>query len=254
MKGQVRGRAPFVTVPLLAWLAAVPGAAAPQAAGGLFQPGTLRVSGQATVEVPADRVSVAFAVETEAPSAQEASRSNAARMDAVLQALRGASVPGLELETYGYTLRPEYRTGPQDPGARSIVAYRAVNHVRARIPDVAAAGRVLDLALGAGANRVANLSFEASDTRQARLEALRQAVARAREEAETIAQAMGVTLGGAVEVQGGASVPLPRSLDLARAEPLMVAFEGAPATPIEGGNLVVSASVSISYRIVERRR
>lgn len=253
MIGKVQSRAASVSLAILACVALPPRAAAPQG-GGLFQPGTLRVSGQATVEVPVDRVTLAFAVETEAPSAQEASRANAARMEAVLLALRGGSVPGLELETFGYTLRPEYRYSQQEPGARAITAYRAVNYIRARIPDVGATGRLLDLALGAGANRVANLSFEASDTRQARLEALRQAVARAREEAETIAQAMGVTLGGALEVQGGASAPLPRSMELARAEPLVAAFEGAPTTPIEGGNLTVSASVSISYRIVERRR
>jgi uncharacterized protein YggE len=212
--------------------------------------GTLQVSGQATLEVPADRVEMSFAVETEAPSAQVASQANAQAMDAVVRALRTAGVPGLELETFGYSLRPEYQVSREGQGVRTISGYRAQNNVRVELPDVSAAGRVLDLALQAGANRVSDLVFRASDTRSARLQALREAVASAREEAQTIAEAMGVTLGPVLEVQGGASAPPPRGFEVAA----MRFAEAAAPTPIEPGTQSVSASVSITYRILEPGR
>lgn len=212
--------------------------------------GTIQVSGQATIQVPADRALISFAVETEAATAQEASASNAERMDAVIRALRNAGVRGLEVETFGYSLNPEYQSSREGTGGRTIVRYRAMNHVRVRLPGVENAGRVLDTALEAGANRVADLTFEASDTREARLQALRDAVAKAREEAETIAQAMGVSLGRALEVQGGASAPPPRPMDAMQ----MRAIEMAVSTPIEAGTQTVSASVSITYRIREPGR
>ena len=209
--------------------------------------GTLRVTGQAQVSVPADLVKVNFTVETESPSAQEATTLNAARMEAVAGAVRGAGVSGVVLETFGYSLQPEYETG-RAVSNRIISGYRVRNNIRVTLPDVDATGMIMDLAIEAGANRISDLLFEASDTHAAELEALRKAVAMAREQAEVIAQAMGARLGIALEVQGGASAPSPRSPGgmMLRAE------AGAPTTPIEAGEQLVMANVTITYRILEQ--
>jgi uncharacterized protein YggE len=195
--------------------------------------------------VPADRVRISFAVETEAQSAQDAVQENAQRMSAVMAALRNTGVEGLEIETFGYNLFPDYRY-PQrgDAPTREIAGYRAQNNIRVTIPEVEAAGELLDAATAAGANRVQSLQFEASDLRAARLEALAEAVRTAREEAETIAGAMGVELGPALTVQGGASSPSPRVFAAALAE------DAARArTPVEAAGQIVSATVTITYRI-----
>ncbi|MGD8359826.1 MAG: SIMPL domain-containing protein [Gemmatimonadota bacterium] len=211
--------------------------------------GTIRVTGQAQIQVPVDRVSISFGVETESESAREASSLNAARMEAVVEALRGAGIPGVEIETFGYSLNPEYRyPNREDPSRQTISGYRATNHIRVTIPDVGNAGEILDVGIGAGANRVVNLQFEAVDTREARLQALREAVRVAQEEARTIADAMDVNLGPPLEVSGGASPSEPRAL--ARA----AVMEGVAAarTPIEAGLQTVSANVTILYRIREK--
>ena len=211
--------------------------------------GTIQVTGQAQVSLPADQALVTFAVETEGPSAGEAPAENARRMEAVLAAVRGAEVPELEVETFGYSLRPEYEVSREGSGTRSISGYRVQNHILVTVPEIDATGAVLDRAIDAGANRVANLRFEASDTREARLEALRQAVARAREEAQAIATAMGVGLGAVLEVQGGASAPNPRSLG-----GMMVRAAAEASTPIEGGDQMVTANVTVRFRILEGTR
>jgi uncharacterized protein YggE len=199
--------------------------------------------------VAADRVIVSFGVETEATSAREASSLNASRMEAVVGALRNTGIDGIEIETFGYTLVPEYRyPNRDDPSRQTISGYRATNHIRVTIPEVDAAGAVLDAGIGAGANRVVDLRFDARDTREARLQALEDAVRAAREEAQTIAAAMGVLLGPPLEVRGGASPGEPRVLAAAR----MAMEAAAPATPIEAGRQTVSANVTIVYRILER--
>jgi uncharacterized protein YggE len=172
-------------------------------------------------------------------------------MEAVVAALRGAGVPGLEIETYGYSLIPEYRIqNREDPDRRAISGYRAMNNIRVKVPGVDRAGEILDAGVGAGANRVVNLQFETTDTRDARLQALRGAVQVAREEAQTIADAMGVALGPPLEVRGGASSGEPRMF----ARAAMVDEMGGARTPIEAGNQTVSASVTILYRILEEAR
>lgn len=207
--------------------------------------GVIRVTGQAHVMVPADQIRIDVAVETEGASANEATSENARRMDAVIQTLRGMNVEGLEIETFGYSLRPEYEVSRENRTTRTIVGYRAENNIRITFAELDRAGRILDGAVGAGANQIARLEFIASDTREARLEALEEAVRSAREQAEVMAAAMGVRLGRALEVQGGSSALAPR-------EQRMMAFEAAEvATPIEAGDQMVSASVSITYRILE---
>ena len=125
---------------------------------------TLQVSGQAQLSVPADRVKISFAVETEAPNAQDAVRENAERMEGVMAALRGSGVEGLEIETFGYNLFPDYRYPPRAEGqVREIAGYRAQNNIRVTVPEVESAGEILDAATAAGANRVQSLQFEASD-------------------------------------------------------------------------------------------
>jgi uncharacterized protein YggE len=209
--------------------------------------GTLQVSGQAQVQIPAERVTISFSMETESPSAREASALNAERMEEVLEALRRVGGEDTEVETFGYTLTPEYRRPTQNnPAGQTISGYRVRNNIRATLDEVEKAGELLDAAISAGANRVLGLAFSAKDIRPARMEALRVAVVRAKEEAQTMADAMGVRLGPALEVRSGGSQGGP-----------IIAYRNVAAemasvrTPIEASEQTVSASVTIIYRILE---
>lgn len=208
--------------------------------------GTIQITGQAQITVPADLVRISFTVETEGKSANEATAQNARQMEAVMAAVRSIGIPGMDIETFGYNLRPEYEVSRDGTGTRTISGYRVQNNIRVTLPDVDATGGVLDRAVEAGANRVANLQFEASDTRDARLRALREAVASAREQAQTIAEAMGVQLGIALEVRGGANAPNPRSPG-----GVMFRAEAESSTPMEAGDQIVTATVTVTYRIRE---
>ena len=148
-------------------------------------PGWIQVSGNGSVSVAPDRARVSFAVESRAATAADASGANADVMDAVFAAVRAGGFTGLSLETFGYSLRPEYSTNT-DQRAREIVAYTAVNNVGATVEDVNTVGRVIDAAISAGANRVASIGFFASDTEAARQEALALAVRSARTEARIV--------------------------------------------------------------------
>ena len=205
----------------------------------------IEVSGAGVVTVAPDRARISFAVETQADAAAAASTQNADQMDAVVRALRGLGVRGLTVETFGYALRPDYAPRPNDPGrGRLIVGYTAQNNIRVTLGDIEAVGRVMDAAIQAGANRVSSLAFEASDTEAARHDALTLAVARARREAETMAAALGRELGEPLEVRGGAELPSPQ---FRSAQPMM-AMEAAD-TPIEAGDLTVTATVFIRFAL-----
>ena len=210
---------------------------------GAPESGFVEVSGSASVSVPVDLARVSFSVETRAVSAAGASQANAATMSAVLDALRAAEFEGLSLETFGYVLRPEYRT--TDTRTRVVDGYTALNNVRSTVTDVGSAGRVIDVAIGAGANRVSGIMFEASDTEAARRDALAEAVRVARAQAEVIARSLGHPLGPPLEARGGAQRPIPRPLSM---DMTMARVEAVP-TPVETGDQTVTADVTLRFRL-----
>ena len=215
-------------------------------------PPFVEVSATAEVRVPSDRARINFAVVTEGETAALAGTRNAELMEAVIARLRATGARGLQIETSGYNLSPRYGRVGQDDRTPRITGYQATNNVMARVDDVEAVGALIDAAIGAGANQVTSLSFEASDTQAAREQALREAVAKARGEAQTMASALGVALGAPVEVRGGAQPPMPRPIPYMRAAMDMV--QVAPATPIEASEQTVVAQVTIKYRLLVEGR
>jgi hypothetical protein len=202
----------------------------------------IEVSGQAIVELPADQAEISFAMETHAEDAAAAASANAEEMSRVIQGIRSAGLPGLEIETFGYSLQPQYATS--DQRVRSIVGYVAYNNIRVTISDVDGVGRLIDTAVAAGANRVASIAFSASDTEPARAQALAEAVANARAQAEVIAASLGYALGAPLEIRGGAQRPMPIMYDAVRTMQAQ-----AVTTPIEAGSQSVDANVTIRFAL-----
>lgn len=214
---------------------------------------TVNVQATATVEREPDRAVVLLAVESTAGTAREAAQANATRMDAVIAAIKRAGIPDNSIRTVSYDLQPQYARPDRDnPNLEPrIVGYRASNMVQVTIDDVTRTGPVIDVAIQAGANRVAALNFELKDPESARREALRLAVARARADAEAIAEAAGQVLGPPLTINTSEWQPVPkyapRAMEMMRAD----ALQQAP-TPVEAGTLSVSAMVMITYRLENR--
>jgi len=162
----------------------------------------IQISGAAAVTVAADRAMVSFTMKTRASDASEAAGQNADAMTAVLDAMRAAGFNSLEIETFGYALNPEYST-TNNQRTREIISYTVHNNVRTTIEDVDVVGRLVDTAIESGANRVAQISFFAADTEDARREALAMAVQGAREEGEVIASSLGYELGALSKSMAG---------------------------------------------------
>lgn len=228
-----------------AGLPATPGGSGPAAVA--VDTTRVSVTGRASRSVLADRARIQVAVETEGATAEEASSRNARTMNRVLDAVRGALDGGPDgegrLETTGYRLDPRYRQDRNREGPPEIVGYQAVNRVVVTVEDVELVGPVLDAALDAGANRVAGLSFFASDTESARLDAVRTATEQARREAEVVAEAMGMEIVGvaSVSTSGGGSVPVMRA---------GVEMQAAMSTPVESGSQSVSATVNVTFLLL----
>jgi uncharacterized protein YggE len=243
-----RGIVGLAAMALLAPLSA--GAQQPATPGGMASAHrTVSVSGTATVRKAPDQAVISLAVETNAPTAQDAAQRNAQRMAAVVRAVRSAGIPAERIRTTGYNLNPEYRytnPAPGQTGEQKLVGYRATNTLEVLVDSIPRVGPVLDAAVAAGANRANGISYQLREPEAARREALRLAVANARQDAEALAAAAGVPLGELLELSSTGMVRTPGPV-FARAD--MALAGAATPTPVEPGQLEITAAVSAVYRL-----
>jgi hypothetical protein len=198
--------------------------------------GKITVNGNGLVESTPDVVQWSFGVTAEADaSAAALARVNTAG-NKVVAAVRAAGVAQKDIRTEQVSISPQYDQTGKISG--KIVASKSV-HVTVR--SLAQAGKVVDLAVDAGATSVGGPMFDVTEREKLYRQALKAAVAAARVNAQTLADASGLALGRVLEVQEAGGVqPMPAAAESLRA--------GADAgTQIEPGQASTYASVTVTF-------
>jgi uncharacterized protein YggE len=157
---------------------------------------------------------------------------NATEAAKVIAALKDAGVGAADIQTSQVSLSPQTT---QD--GITIIGYTASNSISVG-SAIAAAGKLIDTAVGAGATSVSGPSLSLSDQAGLYREALKKAVADAKLKAQALADAAGLTLGAAQSItEGSAATPLPMAGKM----------DASGATPIEPGTQDVQATVTVTY-------
>ena len=201
---------------------------------------TIRATGEATVTATPDQAEMNIGVVTQAPTAEQASADNAKKTEAVLAAVKRALEPTAEVKTVGYTVTPNYVYPRDGQGEARITGYTASNMVHVTTGDLVRVGAVIDAATGAGANNIQGLQFSLKDDSAIRAEALGQAAQKARQQAESIGRALGVTMTGVVYAEEGGPTVRPVFYDAMEAR-----TAAASKTPVEPGTVEVRATVTV---------
>ncbi len=207
---------------------------------------TISVTGQGEVKTAPDLAIVSFAVETTAPDAEAAVDNNARKSAALAEAIKKRLGAKDKVTTTRYSLNPVYEQRERGSTAPpKISGYVVQNEVRVETHSIDAVGRLIDTAAGAGANRINALQFRLENENEQLAEALQQAGAHARQQAESVASALGVRLVHVVSATTSVSPPiLPK--------PYMtfgMAAEARAPTPVEPGEVTVSATLHVTYEI-----
>lgn len=201
-------------------------------------------AGEGVVKLAPDRVWVSIAAESRAKSPREAQRTNADAMKAVLDKLKALGLPADAIRTSGYDLQPQFDYAN---GRQTLRDYIARNAIEVRVDDITRAGEVLDAAVGSGATSVSGIRFDLKDRAAADREALRRAVADARERADAAASGAGLKVERVLRIEEQrVTVPEPRPMAMVSRQMGMQA-EAAP--PIAPGELEVRAMVTMTSSI-----
>ncbi len=205
---------------------------------------TITAAGSGEVRAKPDIAFVTVGVDTQAEKADDAQQQNAARMAAVVDAIKKLGVSEADIQTSNINLQPVFDSqGRPNGGQGKIIGYRALNQVMVRVTDITKAGQVLDEAVKAGANVEGNIRFAIANDAELRQQALKKAVQDARSKADAIASALGVTISGVHSAgEGSVSVPVMKES--------FVPFQQSAAqasTPIQPGEMIITAQVRVVY-------
>jgi uncharacterized protein YggE len=238
------------TILLLAWLLLVPFTT--WAAEAKPETPTLTVSGTGTLSLAPDTAFVTLGMETAGKALAETQQQNASAMQKVMERLLQSGIEKERIQTSSFTVTPQYRPQPSRrssgevvPPEPEIIGYTVSNMLTVEVWDLEKVGKVIDIALTAGANRFHGLHWALRDERQPRLRALKMAAAQAREKAQALGEALDVKLVRILTAhESGGQVISPRSF-MARE----MAMAGQASVPIASGELKVEASVTLIYEI-----
>lgn len=208
----------------------------------------ISTSASAEVKVTPDRAQVTVSVQTENADVKVAQSDNARVMDGVVKAIESLGIARSDIQTTGYSIYPVYDDSSSIFG-KKVKYYRVTNSVQVTVRDVSRTGEVIDAAVAAGANQVDSIMFMVSEELEQSLRAdvLAKAVRKARADADVVAAAAGVTITGVKEINVGSYYP-PVLYENARAGAADMKTSAVP-TPVEPGQVTISAQVSASYLI-----
>ena len=207
------------------------------------EPSVLTVTGFGEVRIAPDEATVQLGVTRQRETAQEAQEEVNEVAQEILEAVIQLGVRAEHIQTSELRLSPVYTT--RRPGSSSeprVVAYRASNMVSVRLENLSLVGLVIDAAMKAGGNQLQGVHFALRNDLSAREQALKEAVKAASQKAKAISEALDVKIIEVIEVNEG-------SVSVRRVQPQRIEASLAAATPVSPGQLTVSASVTIRYRI-----
>ena len=201
---------------------------------------TFDVSGEGSVTVIPDQAEVTLGITVNRATVAAAKDETNQVINQLTQALKDNGVGEKNIHTANYSINPDY---DYRSGNNRITGYTVSVSLLVKFTDFDKLNQAIDRGVALGANQVGGVAFTLTDAAKAKAEteARQQAVAAAKQKADSLAKAAGIQLGRIVNVQENSFVP-PRpiyALETASAEP--------SPTQLPPGTTEVKLTVTLSY-------
>ncbi|RDW17582.1 hypothetical protein CWR48_13755 [Oceanobacillus arenosus] len=198
------------------------------------------VTGNGQILVEPNIVTIQLEVVTEDSSLRQAQQENANTMNQVIQTLLNLGIPRENIHTAAFNIFPRYDFVD---GKQVFRGYEVTNEITLQINAIDQTGAIIDEAVKNGVNRVSNIQFTVRDKDMYYQQALSAALGNANQKAETIARTLQLNLN-----QPPIKIVEQSTGTPATAFKVMAATSESFTTPIEPGQIVVSAVVEIQYQ------
>lgn len=205
----------------------------------------ITVNGTGEVRVCADTAVISLGVNARDKDVKKAQQKVNESIAAIRQALveQGVKEENINTEFINIYAIYDYQNDQEQ-----LAAYNASSTLAIKVTDMDSVGSLIDICFAAGANTLNGISFSASDTEEAKTEAMRTAVTDARKKAEILAESAGLKITEIVVITEGGVVSYENSIGNVYARGIeMPDAEDDAGTIVQAAKLIVSASVSITF-------
>ncbi|MGI4789705.1 MAG: SIMPL domain-containing protein [Janthinobacterium lividum] len=206
----------------------------------------LTAQGHAEIKTKADVANLTISVKVASRIETVAAQQNAARTTVLVAKIK--ALPGVrseDIQTAGYTVTRPF----SDASVPVLLGYLVTNTVQVTLRNVSEVSRLIDLTAGTGATRITGLTYTLADRQAAEQRALTLAAANARERAQTMASALGMTLGRLRVVSDSGSGNVVYANFGNEASNDLTSAGSLSSTPISPQLVIVRADVAVDYSL-----
>jgi len=215
----------------------------------------ISVTGAADVRVQPDYVVLSMGVETKSDTLGEAKQDNDARIERVVSFLKTSAVPAKDIQVDYLAIVPV----PKPYDSKATDYYRVQRSITVTLRQIQAFEIVLNGSVERGITNVHGVDFRTGELKRHREKARELAIIAAQEKAAKLASGLGASVGLPLSIDdsswGGVSSWSPNywgQRDRGSSSQVSYTPGGAadePAGPVALGEIVVSASVRVSFAL-----
>lgn len=219
---------------------------------------TFSATGEGKAVSAPDIAKFSFSVLTQGgKNIAELQKENAEKMNDAIEFLKSSGVENKDIATQNYNLEPRYQyfTCPQSKTSKpcppaEIVGYSISQTVVVKVRNFDMISEILSGVVESGANSVSQLSFAIDDPVALKNQAREEAIAKAMEQAESVANAAGFKIGRLISINEGAISPIFRTkIGFAESADYGIGGMEALSPSIEPGSQEVTVNMTLTYEI-----
>lgn len=202
----------------------------------------LSVVGEGKVDVVPDTAYVEAGISViEAKTVAEVQKSIDTANNKIIAAMQKLGIDKKDVKTSNYSINPNYS---YENNKNGITGYNGNANITIKVKNIQQVSQVITEATAAGANQIQGARFSIENPAKYREEARSKAIANAKEQAQKLANTLGIKLGkvtNIIESSGDSGTPL-------MYDKMAVGLGGASANPqIEPGSQEISSVVTLYF-------
>ena len=207
--------------------------------------GELSVVGEGKVDITPDIASVDLGIiVNDAKSVEEAQNKINIVNNAIIAGMKSVGIDPKDIKTSNYSISPNYN---YNEGGNTITGYNGNVTVTIKVRDTEKLPEVIQVSTKSGANQVMGTNYSVDKPEIYREQAREKAIANAKEQAEKLANQLGIRLGeitNIVESTGGYEPPIyyDRAMTLEKD-----AGSNIPSPDLQPGSQTITSTVTLFF-------
>lgn len=203
----------------------------------------ITVTGESTVYVKPDEVTLTFGVETKNADPKIAKSSNDKLMNEIHQYLKSQKIDPKNIQTDYVRLNSMYIYNEKERQEE----YVAVNTVSLKLTDINQYEKIASGLLERGINKINQVTFSSSKLKEYQAEARILAVKNAQEKAKSLAEAIGQSIGKAYYINENTSPIIPYPRVAMEMKAMSYDASGGEEATIAPGEMEIKGNVTASF-------